>query len=146
MATPIVNCPQCGARNRVPVVTGGRPRCPKCQSDLPWLVDVTTGDFGAVIDRSTMPVLVDLWAQWCGPCRAVAPVLEQLAVERAGSLRIVKVNVDDEPAVSAQLGVQSIPTMVLYQGGVEAARQIGALPADRIRQWVDNSLASVERT
>ncbi len=143
MANPIVACPQCGARNRVPVATGGHPRCAKCQHDLPWLVDATAGEFSAVVEQSKLPVLVDLWAPWCGPCRAVAPALEQLAVERAGSLRIVKVNVDEEPTVSAQLGVQGIPTMVLYNGGVEVARQVGALPADRIRQWVDNGLTGV---
>ncbi len=126
----------------MPVVTRGHPRCTKCQADLPGLVDATESDFAQVIDTSTIPLLVDLWAEWCGPCRAVAPVLEQLAVERAGSLRIVKVNVDAEPAVSARLGVQSIPTMVLYDSGAEVARQIGALPADRIRQWIDSSLVA----
>ena len=136
-----VACPQCSALNRVPVVASGRPRCAKCHTDLPWLVNATSEQYSAVVDQSTVPVLVDLWAPWCGPCRAIAPALETLAVERAGKLRIAKVNVDDEPAVSAQLGVQGIPTMVLYRGGTEIARQVGALPADRIRQWVDSALA-----
>ncbi len=140
MADRAVKCPECGTPNRVPIVASGRPRCGKCRVDLPWLVDTTAEDYSAVIDQSTMPVLVDLWAPWCGPCKAIAPALETLSVERAGKLRIAKVNVDQEPAVSAQLGVQGIPTMVLYRGGVEIARQVGALPADRIRQWVDDSL------
>lgn len=137
-----VNCPQCGARNRVPIVARGRVRCGKCHADLPWLVDATAEQYSAVVGESTVPVLVDLWAPWCGPCKAVAPVLESLAVERAGKLRIAKVNVDEEPSVSAQLGVQGIPTMVLYRDGVEIARQVGALPADRISQWIDGALST----
>jgi thioredoxin 2 len=140
MADRKAKCPQCDALNRVPVVASGRPRCGKCKADLPWLVDATADQYPAVIGQSTMPVLVDLWAPWCGPCKAIAPALEALAAERAGKLRIAKVNVDEEPAVSAQLGVQGIPTMVLYRGGMEIARQVGALPVDRIRQWVDDSL------
>lgn len=135
-------CPNCSARNRVPVVASGRPRCAKCSTELPWLVDAAASQFAAIIRDSTVPVLVDLWAPWCGPCRTIAPALEQLAVERAGSMRVVKVNVDEEPAVSAQLGVQGIPTMVLYQGGNEIGRQVGALPANRILDWVDSTITA----
>jgi thioredoxin 2 len=142
VTTKQTRCPTCTAINRVPVVATGRLRCGKCRTSLPWLVDVATDQFDAVIGQSSVPVLVDLWAPWCGPCRAIAPALEHLAAERAGSLRVAKVNVDEEPAVSAQLGVQGIPTMVLYQAGVEVGRQVGALPADRIRQWVDATLAT----
>ncbi|MEL7208996.1 MAG: thioredoxin domain-containing protein, partial [Actinomycetota bacterium] len=78
----------------------------------------------------------------CGPCRLIAPALEQLSVERAGRLRIVKVNVDEWPTVSGRLGVQGIPTMVLFADGVEVGRQVGALPAERIRTWVDATLAA----
>jgi thioredoxin 2 len=140
MANNTTECPSCGTRNRVPVATSGHPRCAKCHADLPWLTDVVTADYDKAIADSSVPVLVDLWAPWCGPCRAVAPALEQLAAERAGSLRIVKVNVDEEPSVSAQLGVQGIPTMVLYHDGAEIARQVGALPADRIKTWLDDAL------
>jgi thioredoxin 2 len=145
MANTVTRCPKCDASNRVPVVATGRPRCGKCHEDLPWLVDVSTREFDAVVDQSTVPVLVDLWAPWCGPCRMIAPALQQLAVDRAGGLRIAKVNVDDEPALSARLGVQGIPTMVLYSGGAEVARQVGALPADRLGRWVDDALASHAR-
>ena len=145
MANREVKCSECNTLNRVPVVASGRPRCATCHTDLPWLVNATTEQYSAVIDQSTVPVLVDLWAPWCGPCKAIAPALESLAVERAGKLRIAKVNVDEEPAVSARLGVQGIPTMVLYLGGAEIARQVGALPADRIRQWVDGALAAEQR-
>lgn len=134
-------CPGCGTRNRLPVVTGGRPRCGRCRADLPWLVDGTGTDLSDALDASSVPVLVDLWAPWCGPCRAIAPALEQLAADLAGKLRIVKVNVDEEPAVSSRLGVQGIPTMVLYDRGTEVARQVGALPGHALRSWVEGQLA-----
>lgn len=142
MARPEVRCPSCGARNRVPIVSSGRARCGKCQTDLPWLVDATADELDRAVAASSLPVLVDLWAPWCGPCRLIAPALEQLSVERAGRLRIVKVNVDEWPTVSGRLGVQGIPTMVLFADGVEVGRQVGALPAERIRTWVDATLAA----
>ncbi len=135
-------CPSCGTRNRVPVVAIGRPRCGKCRADLPWVVDAGDDEFDELVTRSTLPVLVDLWAPWCGPCRMVAPILEQVAIERAGRLRVVKVNVDLAPRVSARLGAQSIPTMVLFDSGAEVGRQIGALPASAVDQWLDRSLAA----
>ena len=137
-----ITCPNCHTRNRVSITAAGKPRCAKCHADLPWLADATTSDFDQVIAASSLPILVDLWAPWCGPCRAIAPALEHLAQQRAGSLRVVKVNVDEEPALSTRLGVQGIPTMLLYDRGNETGRQVGALPADRISQWVDSLLAN----
>ncbi|MEP1125485.1 MAG: thioredoxin [Ilumatobacter sp.] len=136
----LIACPACGARNRLPVVASGRPRCGKCSTHLPWLVDADARQFSAMLDQSSIPVLVDLWAPWCGPCRSIAPILERLAADRVGSLRVVKVNVDEEPTISARLGVQGIPTMVLFHAGEEVGRQVGALPADRIRAWIDSVL------
>jgi thioredoxin 2 len=133
-------CPSCGARNRVPVVAKGRPRCGTCKTDLPWLVDAGDTDFDAAISASVMPVLVDLWAPWCGPCRMVAPALENIAADHAGKLRVLKVNVDESPIVAGRLGAQSIPTLVLFDGGNEVARQIGAHPEHGIRSWIDASL------
>lgn len=145
MPTAVMACTECGTRNRVANDASGRPRCSRCHADLPWLTEVTTSEFDGVIGNSSLPALLDLWAPWCGPCRAVAPALEQLSVDLAGSLRVVKVNVDDSPEVSARLGVQGIPTMVLFVDGAEVARQVGALPGDAIRRWVDGELAPVRR-
>jgi len=142
MTATVIECPGCNARNRVADDAAGRPRCSKCHTDLPWLIETGAAGFDTIVTTSALPVLVDLWARWCGPCVAVAPILHQLSTERAGSLRVVKVNVDESPGVSAQLGVQGIPTMLLFSGGTEIARQVGALPADALRNWLDTSLAA----
>jgi len=140
--TDVITCTKCATRNRVPVAASGTPRCGRCQADLPWLANVNAGEFDQVVASSALPVLVDLWAPWCGPCRALAPVLEELSRSRAGTLRIVKVNVDDEPLVSSRLGVQGIPLMLLYVNGREIDRQVGAMPGAGIARWIDASLAA----
>lgn len=142
MAGYEVRCPSCHRRNRVPKTASGRARCGGCHRDLPSLFDVDAAELDRVVAGSSLPVLADLWAPWCGPCRVVAPMLERLAIERAGSLRIVKLDIDRHPVVPSRLGVQSIPTMVLFADGQEVARQIGALPADRLTAWLDEALTS----
>ncbi len=142
MAGNVVTCPQCGTRSRVPIVSTGHPRCGKCKNDLPWLVNANQAEFDDLVATSSLPVLIDLWAPWCGPCKAIAPALEQLAADRAGKLRIAKVNVDNAPNLSSKLGVQGIPTMVLYKDGKEIARQVGALPGHKIAAWADGALAA----
>jgi len=129
-------CPRCGAQNRVPVSrTADRPRCGRCHTDLPVgaptearPVTVTEQSFRAEVEQSTVPVLVDFWAPWCGPCRAVAPMLEKLAGERAGRLKIAKVNVDENPALSARFSVSAIPTLALFRGGALIDQIRGAAP------------------
>ncbi len=136
----VVACPSCGTKNRVPVAAKGHLRCANCHQDLPWLVDVGDDTFAGAVEQSRLPVLVDVWAPWCGPCRMVSPIVEQLAHERAGSLKVAKVNSDTSPAVSARHQVTSIPTLLLYSGGKEVARAIGARPAHELRRWLDANL------
>ena len=90
--------------------------------------DVTTSTFDQDVLASEQPVIVDFWAEWCGPCRAVAPVLDQIAEERSEELRVVKVNIDEQPALAQRYGVMSIPTMILFRGGEPAAATLGAQP------------------
>jgi thioredoxin 2 len=138
----ITVCPACSKRNRVPSVAQGVPQCGACKHALPWVVEAGGADFGVLTAGST-PVLVDLWAPWCGPCRTVGPLIEALAVELAGALKVVKVNVDLAPGVSQHFTVQGIPTLLLLRDGREVARQVGALPAHALRSWVTSELAKV---
>ena len=138
-----VQCANCGTRNRVPAVADGTPRCGRCGTALRWVVDADDADFHAVVDESSLPVLVDVWAPWCGPCRMVSPALEKLAGELSGKLKLVKVNADDNPEVSRRFGVQSIPTLVLLDHGAVVDTQIGALPEPRLRSWVESKLPEV---
>ena len=135
----IVACPSCGKRNRVPSTASGSPVCASCKAALPWLVEATAGDVDAVL-HANVPVVVDLWAPWCGPCRMVAPILEQVARDRAGRLKVVKVNVDELPDISTRYGVQGIPTLLLLDRGQEVARQVGAVPAHELDRWLDRHI------
>lgn len=135
-------CPSCGKRNRLPSAARGRPRCAACHADLPWLVDAGDADFDDVVTTSRLPVLVDVWAPWCGPCRAIAPVVEQVARDRAGRLEVAKVDADAAPGVSSRLGVRGVPTLVLFAGGREQARIVGAQPSTTIQRWLDQHLGT----
>ncbi len=132
----VVRCERCGTKNRVPAAAPGVPRCAKCKAPLPWIVEADDANFGPVVEESTIPVLVDLWAPWCGPCRMVSPALEELARRYAGSVKLAKVNVDASPRLSERFGVQGIPTMLIMKGKDILARQTGAAPEPVLRDWL----------
>ena len=137
---PPVACTSCGTRNRVPPAAAGTPRCGRCKAPLPWIADADDATFADIAERSPVPVVVDLWAPWCGPCRTVGPILEQLAGEFAGRCKLVKVNVDEAPATSSRFAVRGIPTLIALRDGREIARQVGAAPAQRLHDWMNGSL------
>ncbi len=140
MAAVVVSCPSCEKKNRVPGSAKGTPRCAHCKGALPWVADAGDEDFGPVADSSPVPVLVDLWAPWCGPCRLVSPALESLARQYAGRVKLVKVNVDEAPRTSQRFGVQGIPTLLVLREGKVLARQTGAAPEAALRGWLDQAL------
>jgi thioredoxin 2 len=145
--TALIRCPACGTANRVPLEKLRLElvaRCGRCKVPLPVSTKplaVTDATFAADVERSPLPVLVDLWAPWCGPCRMVAPVLEELAGEMAGRLRVAKLNVDDNPATAARFGVSSIPTLLLLKAGREVDRIVGAQAKPEIRRRVERAIA-----
>lgn len=139
-SVPVVVCPNCGRRNRVPPVAPGHPRCGHCGTDLPWIAVADDHDFAEVAERSAVPVLVDLWATWCAPCRTVSPALEQLARDLAGRIKLVKVDVDGAPGLAQRFEVQAVPTLLLLDDGRVVSREVGAAPPPRLRAWLEREL------
>ena len=148
MVDPLVTvrCPRCGVLNRIPAakVQDG-PLCGKCKSVLPAPpapdrpVAVTDSNFAQEVVSHPGAVLVDCWAPWCGPCRSLAPVLDQLAREYAGRLKVAKLNTDENPQTAARFGIRSIPTMLLFKNGERKDTLVGAQP----RQEIERRLRSV---
>jgi len=143
----LMRCDKCGADNRVPqakLARGLQPICGRCQARLVATagpLTVTDATFAAEVEGSPLPVLVDAWAPWCGPCRMIAPAIEELATELAGQVRIAKLNVDENPQTAARFDVRSIPTMLVMVGGREVDRIVGAQPKHAIRQRLERAVA-----
>ncbi|HUK35620.1 MAG TPA: thioredoxin TrxC [Vicinamibacterales bacterium] len=141
----ITECPSCHQKNRL---TYSRlqetTRCGRCKTELPRVnnpVEVTTAaEFDSLISSASLPVVVDFWAPWCGPCRMVAPEIEKVASRRAGQWLVVKVNTDEVAGVGDRLGIRSIPTMAVFKDGREVTRTAGARPASDIDAFVSNAL------
>ncbi len=132
MANNIITCPNCGAKNRLKTPPAGQlPVCGRCGNSLPWLVDGSDATFANEI-RAPVPVLVDFWAAWCGPCRMVAPVLQDLSAELAGQLKVVKLDVDANPQTSGRFQVRSIPTLMVFKDGQPVDTLVGALPKGKL--------------
>jgi thioredoxin 2 len=132
-------CPKCLATNRVPDERlGQNPKCGKCGVEIldGAPVELTVNSFGPFIARNELPVVVDFWASWCGPCKMMAPAFAQIAAELKTRMRFAKVNTEQEQALAQQFGIRSIPTLVVFKNGIEADRVAGALDAANLKSWL----------
>jgi len=144
----LIRCENCGATNRVPpekLQNGMQPICGSCKKPLSLRlqpVAVTDANFTDQVERSPVPVLVDMWAPWCGPCRMVAPIVDDLAREFAGRMRVAKLNIDENPVTAGRFGIQSIPALLVFKGGREVDRIIGAQPKQEILRRLQPMIAA----
>ena len=142
----LLTCSSCGQLNRVDeekIAQGLQPKCGRCKNLLSLStspIQLTDATFGDLVEKSAMPVLVDFWAPWCGPCHALAPVIEQLASEFDGKIRIGKLDTDENPRTSSRFQVQSIPTLILFANGKEVDRLIGVRSKQEITSRIQRTL------
>ena len=137
-APALIPCPACNGLNRIPSERlGDAPRCGRCKSPVLPAAPITLNQasFAAQL-KGDLPLLVDVWADWCGPCKAFAPTFAQAAAQLQGRCRLGKLDSEANPQLSAQLGIRSIPSLILFRGGVEVARQSGALPLQQLTAWL----------
>jgi len=140
---PLVVCPHCPAVNRIPDARlADKPRCGKCGKALftGHPLELTGASFDLHLQRGELPLVVDFWAEWCGPCKMMAPAFAQAAGQLEPRVRLAKVDTEAQQAIAARYNIRSIPTLVLFRGGREIARQAGAMSANAIVQWVERAL------
>jgi thioredoxin 2 len=136
----VMVCDHCGKKNRLPLSSPGVPRCGNCHEPLAWIVAAGDQTFAEAVENSTIPVVVDLWAPWCGPCKMLTPALEKMAHRFAGRIKLVAVNVDEAPSLTQRFEVRGVPMLLVMDHGRIVARRTGALPEDALRVWIERAL------
>lgn len=143
MSERLITCASCGTTNRLPPQPGGKIVCGKCKAPITEPVGpdhVTDSTFAQEIERSSTPVLLDLWADWCGPCHMLAPVIDQLSSQFAGRVKVAKLDIDANPGTANRFGVRSIPTLLILKGGKEIDRLVGVQPKEEIIRRLEKAI------
>ena len=143
ITTTNLTCIACNTANRIPSERlGDKPKCGRCKQLLfqGKAIELNNANVDSVLANTGIPLLVDCWAPWCGPCKAIAPILEELAAELDGKLKIVKVNIDENDGIAVEYGVRAIPTMILFKNGAPAATKVGAAPKSALKGWIESEI------